>query len=68
MPALWSGTGPLGSWYAGDGGPLELWRELAPGVTGHAVDGGHFFPEERPTTRPRRSPPVGVERRLRAVP
>jgi haloacetate dehalogenase len=48
MPALWSGTGPLGSWYAGDGGPLELWRELAPGVTGHAVDGGHFFPEARP--------------------
>jgi haloacetate dehalogenase len=45
---LWSGTGPLASWYTADGGPLELWRELAPNVTGHPVDGGHFFPEERP--------------------
>jgi haloacetate dehalogenase len=45
---LWSGTGPLASWYIDDGGPLELWRELAPNVTGHPVDGGHFFPEERP--------------------
>ena len=45
---LWSGAGPLGSWYVGDGGPLELWRELAPNVTGHRVDGGHFFPEEHP--------------------
>jgi haloacetate dehalogenase len=45
---LWSRTGPLGSWYSDDGGPLELWRELAPNVTGHPVDGGHFFPEEHP--------------------
>jgi haloacetate dehalogenase len=45
---LWSGAGPLGSWYIDDGGPLELWRELAPNVTGHPVDGGHFFPEEYP--------------------
>jgi haloacetate dehalogenase len=45
---LWSGTGPLASWYTDDGGPLGLWRELAPNVTGHAVDGGHFFPEEHP--------------------
>jgi haloacetate dehalogenase len=45
---LWSGAGPLASWYIDDGGPLELWRELAPNVTGHPVDGGHFFPEEHP--------------------
>jgi haloacetate dehalogenase len=46
--ALWSGNGPLGSWYADDGGPLEIWRELAEDVAGHPVDGGHFFPEEHP--------------------
>jgi haloacetate dehalogenase len=45
---LWSGAGPLGSWYAEQGGPLELWRELAAQATGHAVAGGHFFPEEHP--------------------
>lgn len=46
--ALWSGAGPLGSWYVEEGGPLALWRELALETTGHAVDGGHFFPEEHP--------------------
>ena len=46
--ALWSGAGPLGSWYIDDGGPLEIWRELAPDVTGRPVEGGHFFPEEHP--------------------
>jgi haloacetate dehalogenase len=46
--ALWSGAGPLGSWYDDLGGPLALWRPIAPQVTGHAVDGGHFFPEEHP--------------------
>jgi haloacetate dehalogenase len=45
---LWSATGPLGSWYDNHGGPLELWRELAPNVTGRPVSGGHFFPEEHP--------------------
>jgi haloacetate dehalogenase len=45
---LWSGAGPLGSWYADDGGPVEIWRELAADVTGDSVDGGHFFPEEHP--------------------
>jgi haloacetate dehalogenase len=45
---LWSGTGPLGSWYADDGGPLEPWRELGRNVTGHPVDGGDSFPEEHP--------------------
>lgn len=46
--ALWSGSGPLSSWYRKDGGPLSLWRELADDVTGGPVDGGHFFPEEHP--------------------
>ena len=46
--ALWSAPGALGSWYEGDGGPLELWREWADDVTGQAFDGGHFFPEELP--------------------
>jgi haloacetate dehalogenase len=45
---LWSATGPLATWYVDDGGPLALWRELAADVTGGAVDGGHFFPEEHP--------------------
>jgi haloacetate dehalogenase len=46
--ALWSGRGPLDSWYADEGGPLALWRAWAGDVRGHAVDGGHFFPEEIP--------------------
>jgi len=44
--ALWSSRGPLSTWYLREGGPLTLWRELADDVTGHPVDGGHFFPEE----------------------
>ena len=47
--ALWSGAGPVGSWYQDAGGPLELWRQLAPGVEGRPVHGGHFFPEEHPS-------------------
>jgi haloacetate dehalogenase len=47
--ALWSGSGPLSTWYDDDGGPLALWRELATDVIGEPVDGGHFFPEERPS-------------------
>jgi haloacetate dehalogenase len=46
--ALWSGSGPLATWYTSEGGPLALWRELADDVNGHPVDGGHFFPEEHP--------------------
>ena len=45
---LWSGDGPLGTWYADRGGPLALWRRFAPDVTGTGVPGGHFFPEEHP--------------------
>jgi len=46
--ALWSGDGALASWYKEKGGPLALWRRWADQVEGHAVEGGHFFPEERP--------------------
>jgi haloacetate dehalogenase len=46
--ALWSGRGPLGSWYAEAGGPLALWRAWADDVRGQPVDADHFFPEELP--------------------
>lgn len=48
MLALWSAAGPLGTWYENDGGPLALWRQWADDVQGRGVDGGHFFPEEKP--------------------
>ena len=44
--ALWSAGGPLESWYPE--GPLALWRRWADTVSGHAVEGGHFFPEAAP--------------------
>jgi haloacetate dehalogenase len=46
--ALWSAGGGLQDWYAAIGGPLALWREWADDVSGRAVAGGHFFPEESP--------------------
>ena len=46
--ALWSSGGALDTWYAHAGGPLALWRAWADCVSGHAVDGGHFFPEAAP--------------------
>jgi len=45
---LWSARGPLNTWYRNDGGPIGLWREWATDVQGHALDAGHFFPEELP--------------------
>jgi haloacetate dehalogenase len=45
---LWSGRGPLGTWYAEAGGPLALWRTWANDVRGSPLDAGHFFPEEIP--------------------
>jgi haloacetate dehalogenase len=45
---LWSGSGPLNSWYEDAGGPLALWRSWADDVSGAPFDGGHFFPEEMP--------------------
>jgi haloacetate dehalogenase len=45
---LWSGRGALSTWYVDASGPLTLWREYARDVQGHALDAGHFFPEEIP--------------------
>jgi haloacetate dehalogenase len=45
---LWSSRGPLEQWYQAQGGPLGVWRTWADDVQGHAVDAGHFFPEEAP--------------------
>jgi pimeloyl-ACP methyl ester carboxylesterase len=45
---LWSGKGPLGTWYEKKSGPIGIWREWAVDVRGEALDAGHFFPEELP--------------------
>jgi haloacetate dehalogenase len=45
---LWSGRGALSTWYVEASGPLTLWREYARDIRGHALDAGHFFPEEIP--------------------
>jgi haloacetate dehalogenase len=44
--ALWSAEGALDTWYVEEGGPIALWRGWADDVRGHALDAGHFFPEE----------------------
>jgi haloacetate dehalogenase len=45
---LWGGAGALPIFYAD---PLDPWRTLAPGVTGHAVpDASHFLVEDEPAT------------------
>lgn len=46
--ALWSGHGALAEWYGEEGGPLGLWRNWADKISGKAMPGGHFFPEEKP--------------------
>jgi len=45
---LWSAEGGLNKWYEDEGGPLALWREWCDDVRGRPMQGGHFFPEERP--------------------
>jgi len=47
--ALWARDGAVDTWYTDAGGPLAVWGRWAERVSGRAVDGGHFFPEERPT-------------------
>ncbi len=41
---LWGARSIVGRFFQ----PLESWAEKARSVTGHAIDGGHFLPEERP--------------------
>lgn len=48
MLALWSSGGPLDTWYRAQSGPLAMWKEWAEDVRGHAMTGGHFFPEQAP--------------------
>ena len=48
MLHLWADGGPLDTFYSSVGGPLGIWRRWAPDVTGQALKGGHFFPEENP--------------------
>jgi haloacetate dehalogenase len=44
--ALWGADGALPRFYPD---PLELWRALAPAVTGRAIaDSGHFLAEDQP--------------------
>jgi len=41
---LWGARAPLAAWYD----VLAVWREWAHDVQGHAIESGHFIPEERP--------------------
>jgi haloacetate dehalogenase len=43
---LWSAGSGLDKWYSDAGGPLGIWRAWADDVSGHAIPGGHFFPEQ----------------------
>jgi haloacetate dehalogenase len=45
---LWSARGALDTWYVEESGPIGLWRAWGNDVHGHALDAGHFFPEEAP--------------------
>jgi haloacetate dehalogenase len=45
---LWAEGGSLDTWYQQAGGPLGIWARWAVNVTGRAIHGGHFFPEENP--------------------
>jgi haloacetate dehalogenase len=48
MLVLWAANGPLDNWYKAEGGPIAIWKQWANNVTGYAIKGGHFFPEESP--------------------
>jgi haloacetate dehalogenase len=47
--ALWSEGSSLDTWYRDAGGPLGILRQWASNVSGRAVPGGHFFPEQHPS-------------------
>jgi haloacetate dehalogenase len=42
--ALWGRAGKLEEWYD----VLAIWRDWAEDVRGHALDCGHYLPEEAP--------------------
>jgi haloacetate dehalogenase len=42
--ALWGARGKMGEWYD----VLAVWRDWADEVQGHAIDCGHYIPEEAP--------------------
>src|SRR5581483_10314627 len=44
MLARWAAQGALPQWYD----VLEVWRDWAADVRGHAIDSGHFMAEEAP--------------------
>jgi haloacetate dehalogenase len=46
--ALWSTQGAVDTWYTEESGPIALWRLWSDDVQGHALNAGHFFPEEAP--------------------
>jgi len=46
--ALWSARGITHKAHGDIGGPLAIWRTWANRVEGHALEAGHFFPEEIP--------------------
>jgi haloacetate dehalogenase len=43
---LWAAGGALDTWYDDAGGPRGIWANWASDVTGRAIAGGHFFPEQ----------------------
>jgi haloacetate dehalogenase len=43
---LWSAQGALDTWYVDENGPLAIWGAWGDDVQGHAIEAGHFFPEE----------------------
>jgi haloacetate dehalogenase len=45
---LWSARGALDTWYVEESGPIALWQAWGDDVRGHALNAGHFFPEEAP--------------------
>jgi haloacetate dehalogenase len=45
---LWSEGGSIDAWYSDAGGPLAIWKRWSRTVSGRAIQGGHFFPEENP--------------------
>ncbi len=47
--ALWSEGGALETGFASAGGPLAVWADWAVEAQGHAMRGGHFFPEANAT-------------------